>query len=89
MVWESSSTAIVMLTVVTENGMEKSKQYWPTEVNTPVQHGDIIVKVLSKTSNPDWTTSKILLQKVNWIQMNFNLYRSVLTYSHNDLFFHF
>ena len=64
MVWESKSTAIVMVTGVIENGVEKTEKYWPTEVNTLVQYGNIFVKILSETSNADWITRKILLKKV-------------------------
>ena len=63
-----------MLTGVIENGVKKSEKYWPTEVISPVQYGNIFVKVLSKSTNPDWITRKILLIKVNLIQFDFNLY---------------
>ena len=65
MVWERNSTAIVMLTGIIESGVEKSEQYWPTDVNSPVQYGNISVKILSNTSNADWSKMEILLKKVS------------------------
>ena len=69
-----------MVTGVIENGVKKCEKYWPTEFKSPVQYGNIVVKVLSKKSNPDWITTKFLLRKVNLIVLNLNLHRCILPY---------
>lgn len=42
MVWEQSSTTIVMLTTIVEKGRVKCHQYWPSALNEPLAVGDCL-----------------------------------------------
>ncbi|XP_056306605.1 receptor-type tyrosine-protein phosphatase H [Danio aesculapii] len=54
MVWEQKSSAIVMLTSCTEDGMVKCEQYWPLD-NTPFLYGNLLVAVKSVNKSDSWT----------------------------------
>nr|KAG5687396.1 hypothetical protein BaRGS_021609 [Batillaria attramentaria] len=50
MIWEQKSSIIVMLSDLAEKGRPKVDLYWPTEVNSPVQYGDIIVELTANST---------------------------------------
>ncbi|XP_073797528.1 receptor-type tyrosine-protein phosphatase H isoform X2 [Danio rerio] len=54
MVWEQKSSAIVMVTNCTEDGMVKCEQYWPLD-NTPCLYGNLLVAVKSENKSESWT----------------------------------
>nr|KAG5706782.1 hypothetical protein BaRGS_004117 [Batillaria attramentaria] len=68
MIWEQKSSIIVMLSDLAEKGRPKVDLYWPTEVNSPVQYGDIIVELTANSTLNKCTIRnfKILMVCLCW-----------------------
>ncbi|XP_069132606.1 tyrosine-protein phosphatase 10D-like isoform X1 [Argopecten irradians] len=62
MIWEQNVSVIVMLTQLVERGRRKCDQYWPEEVSEPVFFGDLIVRIDSESTLPDYVIRVISMQ---------------------------
>ncbi|XP_070188757.1 receptor-type tyrosine-protein phosphatase O-like [Littorina saxatilis] len=55
MMWEQKSSLVVMLSDLQEKGRPKVDMYWPGEMNSPVQYGDIVVELTSDSTLNKYT----------------------------------
>ncbi|XP_070184855.1 receptor-type tyrosine-protein phosphatase beta-like [Littorina saxatilis] len=55
MMWEQKSSLVVMLSDLQEKGRPKVDLYWPGEMNSPVQYGDIVVELTSDSTLNKYT----------------------------------
>ncbi|XP_076467309.1 uncharacterized protein LOC143298338 isoform X2 [Babylonia areolata] len=61
MVWEQNSALIVQLSDLLERGRPKVDLYWPTEVNSPMQYGEIIVTMTALSSLNKYTIRNFII----------------------------
>jgi protein tyrosine phosphatase len=46
MIWNENVNRVVMITLLVEMGKKKCERYWPENVNTPSQYGDVTVTLV-------------------------------------------
>lgn len=69
MVWQEKSTAILMVTGITERGTEKCARYWPNALYNEklksggMNHAGIVVRVIAGFRKDGYITSRIALVK--------------------------
>lgn len=64
MVWESESTLVVMLTVLTETGRAKCHQYWPKVGTTPLKATNALTVTTNSEQNFGYYVQREMVLKV-------------------------
>lgn len=63
MVWENNVRVIIMLTELIEARKVKAHRYWPSTLNNPSRIGQIVITLLSTTSDDTMAISEIAVEK--------------------------
>lgn len=71
MIWDQKTLAIVMMTKLVEEKLEKSYAYWKLNEGEVVTHGNISIKAISVVTGKDFTMSSLEISHLKVIYFNF------------------